>query len=314
MRHSTLVELAARNGTHLPERLVEEPDVTAHLGWARFQRLYDIARNVLRTPEDLQRLVRELAEDEGAAGSGWVEVQMTPTSYARICGDIVTAVECILDALASATRDTAVGMGLVIAADRTRPDWEAMTLARLAARYTGRGVVGFGLSNDERRGPPAEFARAFAIARRAGLLALPHAGELRGPDAVREALLHLHADRLGHGVRAAEDPALLRELVDRGITCEVCPVSNSALGVVGADVDHPLKAMIDAGVPVALGADDPLLFGAHLVDAYAYAVDHVGADPAMLADIAATSVRASAAPDEIRARLDSGIEAWRARV
>jgi adenosine deaminase len=218
----------------------------------------------------------------------------------------------VLDAMTEATAITGVGIGLVIAADRTRPVWEAMTLARVAARYADRGVVGFGLSNDERRGPAAEFDRPFAIARRAGLLSVPHAGELRGPDAVREALAHLHPDRLGHGVRAVEDPELLAELADRGITCEVCPLSNLALGVVGASAEQPLGRLLSAGVPVALGADDPLLFGAHLVDAYAFVAERIGADPATLAALAATSVRASAAPDGVRRRLESGIREWRA--
>ena len=311
MRHATLVELADRNGSTLPPRLLDDLDGPPTLGWARFQRLYDIARNTLRSPEDLHRVVRELAQDEAAAGSGWVELQVTPTSYARICGDVVAAVECILDAMSTATSDTGVGIGLVIAADRSRPPWEAMTLARLAARYAGHGVVGFGLSNDERQGPPEEFARAFGIAGRAGLLLVPHAGELRGPEGVRETLTHLHPHRLGHGVRAVEDAQLLRELADRGITCEVCPLSNLALGVASSAAAHPLSVMLAAGVLLALGADDPLLFGAHLVDAYEFAATHAGADDRRLAALAETSVRASAAPTDLQARLLAGIELWR---
>jgi adenosine deaminase len=310
MRHATLVELAERNGSNLPPRLALEPDGPPSLGWPRFQRLYDIARSALRTVDDLDRLVNELVDDEVLAGSRWVELQVTPTSYARIAGDIVAVVECLLELLANASVRTGVGTGLVIAVDRTRPPWEAMTLARLAARYADSGVVGFGLSNDERRGPPADFERAFAIARRAGLLSVPHAGELRGPDGVREALLHLHADRLGHGVRSVEDETLLRELADREITCEVCPLSNIALGVAATPAEHPLEAMLDAGVPVSLGADDPLLFGAHLLDAYEFAITHAHVDTRSLAALARTSVRSAGAPAAVKQQLLAEIDGW----
>src|SRR4051794_41116644 len=107
-------------------------------------------------------------------------------------------------------------MAVVIAANRTRHPLDARTLARLAGQYAGRGVVGFGLSNDERRGSTADFASAFRIAERAGLLLAPHGGELRGPEHIRVCLDSLGADRLGHGVRAAEDPALLDRIVAAG--------------------------------------------------------------------------------------------------
>ena len=114
-------------------------------------------------------------------------------------------------------------MAVVIAANRTRHPLDARTLARLAAQYVDRGVVGFGLSNDERRGTTADFAPAFAIAERAGLLLAPHGGELRGPEHIRTCLDDLHADRLGHGVRAAEDPDLLARIVDAGVAARGVP-------------------------------------------------------------------------------------------
>ena len=111
---------------------------------------------------------------------------------------------------------------------------EARTLARLAAHHAGDGpgqVVGFGLSNDERRGETSEFAHAFAIARDAGLASVPHGGELLGPAHVEDVVEHLHPDRLGHGVPAAEDPRVLARVVDEGVALEVCPASNVSLGV-----------------------------------------------------------------------------------
>jgi adenosine deaminase len=187
---------------------------------------------------------------------------------------------------------------------------DARTLARLAVRYADQGVVGFGLSNDERRGLARDFDRAFAIARDGGLLAAPHGGELSGPSSVRDCLDDLHAQRIGHGVRAAEDPYLLRRLADSGVTCEVCPASNVALGVYDKPEDVPMRTLWDAGVPMALGADDPLLFGSRLAAQYTIAREsHDFSDPE-LAELARQSVRASRAPREVRDRLLSGITAW----
>ncbi len=131
---------------------------------------------MLRTEADVRRLCQEIAEDERADGSGWLEIQVDPSGYAGYFGGITAFTELVLDAVAQASRATGVGMALIIGANRTRHPMDARTLARLAAQYAGRGVVGFGLANDERRGPAAEFAPAFAIAGRAGLLSAPHGG------------------------------------------------------------------------------------------------------------------------------------------
>ncbi|MCL2732714.1 MAG: adenosine deaminase [Actinomycetia bacterium] len=314
MRPATLLELADREGVRLPEALTsgEPPKLSAtdERGWFRFQRLYDIARSCLRTPEDIQRLVREAAEEEARDGSGWLEIQVDPTSYAPRLGGLIPTIEIILDAVHAASRDTGVGMAVIIAANRMKHPLDARTLARLAVRYADRGVIGFGLSNDERRGLARDFDRAFAIARDGGLLAVPHGGELAGPSSVRDCLDDLHAQRVGHGVRAAEDPVLLRRLADSGVTCEVCPASNVALGVYQKAEDVPLRMMFEAGVPMALGADDPLLFGSRLAAQYDIARDVHGFTDGELAELARQSVRASRAPQDVRTQLLSGIDAW----
>src|SRR5215208_2083634 len=212
MRHLTLVELADTHGVRLPDALRTEwpPQLSAadERGWFRFQRLYDIARSVLRTEDDVRRLVREAAEDDRADGSRWLEIQVDPSGYANRFRGITEFTELVLDAARDASDSTGIQVQVVIAANRTRHPLDARTLARLAAQYAGRGVVGFGLSNDERRSRTADFAAAFRIARRAGLRLVPHAGELLGAESVRVAVEELGADRLGHGVRAVEDPAL----------------------------------------------------------------------------------------------------------
>ncbi|MFJ6781763.1 adenosine deaminase [Streptomyces yangpuensis] len=314
MRPSTLLELADKYGVRLPDALTagEPPKLRAtdERGWFRFQRLYDAARSCLREPEDIRRLVREAAEEDVRDGSGWLEIQVDPTSYAPLLGGMIPAVEIILDAVDAASRETGLGMRVLIAANRMKHPLDARTLARLAVRYADRGVVGFGLSNDERRGMARDFDRAFAIARDGGLLAAPHGGELTGPSSVRDCLDDLHAARIGHGVRAAEDPRLLKRLADRQITCEVCPASNVALGVYERPEDVPLRTLFEAGVPMALGADDPLLFGSRLAAQYEIARRHHGFTDAELAELARQSVRGSAAPDDVQAKLLAGIDHW----
>lgn len=314
MRHATLLELAERDGIRLPEQLVTEwpPELSAadEKGWFRFQRLYDVARSVLRTPADVRRLVLEAAEDDVRDGGGWLEIQVDPSGYAARFGGVTAFTDLVLDAVASASRQTGLGIAVVIAANRTRHPLDARTLARLAAQYAGRGVVGFGLSNDERRGSTAEFSGAFRIAERAGLLLVPHGGELRGADHVVQCLDALHAQRLGHGVRSGEDPAVLDRVVASGVALEVCPTSNVALGVYSDLTSVPLPTLLAAGATVALGADDPLLFGSRLAGQYAtMRAAHELTDDT-LAELARMSVRASCAPSDVRQRLLTGIDDW----
>jgi len=314
MRHATLLELADRDGIRLPDSLVEDwpPELSAHdeKGWFRFQRLYDVARSVLRTEDDVRRLVLEAAEDDVRDGGRWLEIQVDPSGYAARFNGITAFTDLVLDAVRDASDRTGLQIAVIIAANRTRHPLDARTLARLAAQYAGRGVVGFGLSNDERRGSTAEFAPAFRIAERAGLMLAPHGGELRGPEHIRTCLDELHADRLGHGVRSAEDPELLARVVDEGVALEVCPVSNVALGVYSDLTSVPLPQLLAAGATVALGADDPLLFGSRLVGQYSTMRAAHELTDEQLAELARMSVRASRAPEATKQQILTDIDTW----
>lgn len=317
MRPATLLDLAAKHGIRLPEALTSgRPPrlrATDEKGWFRFQRLYDIARSCVQDADDMRRLVLEAAQDDAADGSRWLELQVDPTSYAVHLGGISRTLEIVLDAVREASARTGVGMAVTVAASRIRHPLDARTLARLAVRYAELRpgeVVGFGLSNDERRGTTEEFAAAFRIARRGGLASVPHSGELLGPGHVEETLQHLQPDRLGHGVRSIEDPGVLAEVVRRGITLEVCPGSNVALGVYRAASDVPLPDLLRAGARVALGADDPLLFGSRLADQYRTAREVHRLDDGQLARLARHSIEGSRAPADVKARLLADVDAW----
>jgi adenosine deaminase len=225
-------------------------------------------------------------------------------------GDAQAVLDLLLDAARQASTRTGVAVGFMLSANRTRSPEEAVGLARLAEHYAGRGVVSFGLADDETKGRAEPFAEAFAIARGAGLIASPHAGEHGGPDSVRGALDALGARRIQHGVRSAEDPELLRRLADEGVCLDVCPTSNVQLRVVESLGAHPLPALLDAGVSVSLNADDPLFFGSGVLAEYELARHTFGLDDAALAGIAASSIRASGAPADLKAQALADIERW----
>jgi len=316
MRPQTLREMAEKHRIRLPETLREHhllrltPD---ERGWFRFQRLYDAARACVRDADDMRRLVIEAAQDDAREGSRWLELQVDPTSYAPHVGGLTPALEIVLDAAREASQTTDCQVAIVVAASRMRHPLDARTLARLAARYAGEGpgtVVGFGLSNDERRGETEDFAPAFRIARNAGLASVPHSGELRGPEHVEQTLRTLGPDRLGHGVRSAEDLALLSRVIDADVALEVCPASNVALGVYPTLEEVPLRRLIDAGAKVALGADDPLLFGPRLAAQYEDAREVHGLADSALRYLAASSIQASRAPEDVKKSLLAEVDSW----
>jgi adenosine deaminase len=219
----------------------------------------------------------------------------------------------VLDAAREATATSGCEVAVIVAASRVRHPLDARTLARLAARYAGDQpgtVVGFGLSNDERRGSTPDFAPAFRIAARAGLASVPHSGELLGPGHIRTTLDALAPTRLGHGVRSAEDPEVLARLVDSGVALEVCPASNVALGVYPTMSEVPLRVLVDAGATIALGADDPLLFGPRLAEQYRAAREVHGFDDTVLAGLARGSIAASTASAQRKRELFAAVDAW----
>lgn len=317
MRPTTLLELADKHGVRLPETLTEalgrgeSPKLRAtdERGWFRFQRLYDAARSCLQTPEDIQRLVREAAEEDLRDGSGWLEIQVDPTSYAPRLGGLIPALEIILDAVETTVRDTGIGMRVLVAANRMKHPLDARTLARLAVRYAERGWSASGCRTTNGAGWPGT-STGRSPSHGTGAAERAARGELTGPASVRDCLDDLEADRIGHGVRAAEDPRLLKRLADRQVTCEVCPASNVALGVYEKPEDVPLRRLFEAGVPMALGADDPLLFGSRLAAQYEIAREHHGFTDGELAELARQSVRGSAAPEEAKGRLLAGVDDW----
>jgi adenosine deaminase len=303
MRPSTLAELAERYAMTVPV-------VRGFGSFSAFAAMYVAACAVLRTPEDLRRLVDETVADAAGAGAVWVEPSVYLPHHRERIGPPEAVLDILLDELAASAARHGIAAGLIVAADRTADPSVAVEQAGIAATHAGDGVVGFGLANDEAGFGPEPFAEAFAIARAAGLLSVPHAGELAGPDSVRGALDALGADRIQHGVRAIEDPDLVARLADEGICCDVCPTSNVLLAVCASIGEHPLGALLDAGVPCSVNADDPLLFGPHLLEEYELCRDQLGFDDARMAVIALASIDHSGAPEDVKQRARPEVDAW----
>jgi adenosine deaminase len=307
MRLATLRELSVRYEVPAPE--IGPRFAT----FAEFQALYVAARGVLRTDRDVALLVGEVVEDAARDGAVWIEIAIHPTGN-RGLGSRAHEMSSLIAAGAEASKVTGVGVGWVVTADRTRSSVEATELAYLAADFSDQGVVAFGLANDEAAAPPEVFEKAFAIAREARLLSAPHAGEHGGPASVLSAVDVLNADRIQHGVRAFEDVDLVARLARDQICLDVCPTSNVVLSVVPTIDEHPLPHLLAAGVPCTINADDPLLFGAGLLDEYELCRHQLGFDDTTLANCARSSIEYSGAPRDLKAAAMRAIASWCKRV
>ena len=303
MRPETLSELAARYGMPVPE-------IRGYGSFTAFAGMYLAACDVLQNEEDLRRVVDEVVEDNALAGAVWVEPAFYLPRHRDMCGSDEKLLEVAIDALRESTARRGLDGAWIIAADRTVDPAEALEQANVAASFAGAGVVGFGLANDEALFPPEPFAEAYATAKAAGLLAVPHAGELAGPASIVGALDVLAADRIQHGVRAVEDPRLVERLAASEVCLDVCPTSNVMLSVCASIDEHPLPALLEAGVRCSINGDDPLLFGPNLLEEYELLRSGFGFDDTQIAGIARCSIEASGAPDGLKRHALAGIDAW----
>ncbi|MCA9651392.1 MAG: adenosine deaminase [Myxococcales bacterium] len=309
--------LARRRGVVLPG--VDLEDEAADLrgafpfvDFSGFLRLYLAIASCLHEAEDFAEIVEDLGDRLAAQGVGYAEVTFTPALH-RHRG---LADAPMLEGLAEGRRRVLERHDLllrwVLDVVRIFPEQAEPTLGfalALQARDPG-AVVGLGLGGPEDR--PHEVAplrETFARARAEGLHSLPHAGELDGPVRIWEALRELGAERIGHGVRCLDDPALVEHLVREGIPLEVCPSSNVCLGVVPSLAEHPLPRLLDAGLRVSLGSDDPPLFQTDLQQEYERVADAFGWGPSRLRALAGASIEHAFMPAERARRMQAALAA-----
>lgn len=226
-----------------------------------FLKVYEAATSTLKSPEDYARLTLAVLEESAASGVVYSETFVSPDFCGgRDIGAWREYLQAIREAADQAERSMGITLRGIVTAIRHFGPEKARETARCAADTAGDWIVGFGLAGDEKMGNPKDFAWSFDCAREAGLRLTAHAGEWGGPQSVRDAINDLGVERIGHGVRAIEDLALVDELAERGVVLEVCPGSNVALGLYPDVRRHPIGQLYERGVKVTVSTDDPPFF------------------------------------------------------
>jgi len=269
VRPATLLEIARRNDYALPAETEEGlAELYDFRDFAHFIDVWILTTNALRTAEDFRQVVVDYAAEAVSHGAVYLEAIFSPAERARrgVAWDEIFEGYC--DGAQEARELHGVEVRLTPDIVRGYPLDDAEQTVRHSARRRDRGVVGVGLGGLEADYPPEPYEPVFALARELGLASVPHAGEVAGPSSVRGALEDLRADRIRHGIRAAEDPGLLRELADRRIVLDVCPISNLRTRAVATLHEHPLPQLVAAGARCSISTDDPAMFGTDLSQDY----------------------------------------------
>ncbi|WP_433872611.1 adenosine deaminase [Saccharopolyspora sp. CA-218241] len=280
--------------------------------FAYFVEVYTAVNRLVTTGEDVLALVLGLGEELARESVRYAEVTVTPVSHLRTGiapGDLAEALEAGRTAVAHRT-----GVELNWIVDTSGDDGREGAAAALdwVLRHQPDGTVGFGLGGPESGIPRRDFRAVFRRAVAHGLHSVPHAGETTTAEEVRDAVRELGAERIGHGIRAVDDAALVAELGERGITLEVCPTSNLRTRAVAEAAEHPLPLLRAAGVPVTLGTDDPAMFGTTLTGEYRLCHEELGMSAEDLLDLAETGMRAAFCGESRRRGLLAELDAFRA--
>ena len=295
--------LAARNGVDIPSGTLVG-DRYVWRDFLDFLRTFDRAVSVIRTERDYRDITEAYLRACAAEGAIYVEVTVSPDHADRAGLPYRSMLEGVAQGIDDAYAATGIESRVIVTAVRNFGTARAEWVARMAAAHPHPYVTGFGLAGDEAGFPPGPFARAFELAHDAGLGLTCHAGEWAGPESVRGALaLPVPITRLGHGVRAIEDPALVAELAERGTVLEVCPTSNVVLGAYPDFAAHPFPVLRAAGVRMTLGSDDPPYWGTTIGGEYEVARAHWGLHDDALLALTLTALDAAFIPEDRRSAL-----------
>ncbi len=307
-----VAELAARHEgtTPVPTDPQLLADYFTFTDFGHFVEVYLSVVDLIRDPTDVWTLTYEIAEDLAAQHVRYAELTVTP--YSSVVRGIAAQEFCA--AIEDARRRALADLGVRLAWCFDIPGEAGLASADLtldvALRQRPDGLVSFGLGGPERGVPRGQFVSQFAKARAAGLHSVPHAGESTGPQTIWDAIHHLGAERIGHGIAAAHDPGLLEYLARHDITLEVCPTSNVRTRSVANFAEHPLPALVAAGVRVTINSDDPPMFATTLNDEYAIAAGLLGLDADGVVELARAAVRASFLDDAGKRSLLADIDTY----
>jgi aminodeoxyfutalosine deaminase len=280
----------------------------AFTGFGHFLDVYAQVNLLVRTGADVLVLLDGLAAQLAACRTRYAEVQVTPVRNRMAGISFDDLAQALADGRALAGQRHGVELGWIFDADAALGPPGAAQTVEFAIGHRPPGTVGVGLGGPEAGVSRADFAPAFRAARDAGLHSVPHAGETTGPAEVWVALRDLGAERIGHGIGAAADPALLAHLAEHRIALEVCPTSNVCTGAVRSLAEHPLPVLLAGGVPVTLATDDPGMFHTDLNREYLLCHEQFGLEQAELAEIARTGARAAFCPPATRAAVLAEID------
>lgn len=312
IRPETLLQLAQRNHVALPADTVQ-----GLREWYRFRdfehfvEIYQAISKCIRTADDIELITREFLQ--GQADQNILHTEATFTAQTILIQSGVPLddqLAAINRAREWAEKELNVTMGVVIDIIREWPVEDGLKVAEFAIANKDNGVCALGLSGIEKDTEPKKHAKAFGIALESGLPITTHAGETQGPWSIWGCLNDLGANRIGHGVRCLEDPALVQELCERSIPLEVCPSSNVCLGIFPSFEQHPLPKLLDAGLVVTINSDDPPMFGTTLTEEFIRCAEAFGFNEDILWSLTWNAARSSFLPDDQRrdlgARLRSG--------
>jgi aminodeoxyfutalosine deaminase len=309
-----VAELAARHegDTPVPADPAALADYFAFRDFRHFIDIYLSVVDLVRDAQDVRMLTYEIGRELGRQQVRYAELTVTPYSHVKrgIPGP------AICEAIEDARRGAAADFGVELRWCFDIPGEAGLAAAeetlRVALVDRPAGLVSFGLGGPEIGVPRPQFKPYFDQARAAGLHSVPHAGESTGPQTIWDALRELGAERIGHGISAAQDPRLMAYLAENEITLEVCPTSNARTRAVAEIEQHPLPVLVAAGVPVTINSDDPPMFGTTLEEEYAVAARLLSLDESGVADLARAAVNASFQGADGRAALLAEIDAYAA--
>jgi adenosine deaminase len=311
LRPSTMLELARAQGIRLPadtpRGLAQALSVKHAKSLEEYLTKYEITLSVMQTAPALERIAYEFVLDAAADGVRYVEVRYSPLLH-RPALTLGQALEAPLAGLRRGTVETGTKVGLIVCGIRTRTAAESLELARAAADYRAAGVVAFDLAGPERGFPAGDHATAFAYAAQHGMACTCHAGEGDGPQSIHQALHACGAQRIGHGTRLGEDPALLAYVIERKIPLEMCLTSNLHTRTVPSVAAHPFKRYLDQGVVVTLNTDGRLMDGISLTDEYFLAHGALGLTPADLARVVLNACESAFLPEFEKVALVSRVQ------
>ncbi len=307
LRATTLAELAKDRGAPLP--VYDELALGSHMlvsdaaSLEEYLARFALTLSVMQDADALERIAFELVEDHAAENVRYVEMRFCPGLHTTDGLTLDAVMEAVLGGTARGQTETGTRARVIVCALRSLPASESVSMARTAARFAAGEVAAFDLAGAEKGFPARDHLDAFEIARDAGLPVTVHAGEGYGAPSLRQAIVDVGAERIGHGTRLAEDPELEEVVRHRGIPLEVCMTSNVQTRVASSLSEHPAREYLDRGVSISLCTDNRLMSGVTLTEEYRNARDHLGFTPDQLRDVARAGFEHAFVDSAERARL-----------